>query len=326
MSYKSSIFTIKEEELASALEINRKRLDEIVDFFNFDPNDEWELREDDHFVYINKTLNERIFSQHGAFAIAKYMDSIEEKTLWNRIVEFVTKHKEKIRNAFIRQKILDNSSSLTLRNNRHFLSKKDVVNILCTSYARLNKAFEDIQKSNSPMTIYEDFDDIDGVRYYSLSGFYKLAQLLSNALKKIDRREWCSSIDIVGKKTFKLLIDAQTAEEKRIKSAMDSAKTRDRSRCRITGQKREKYHEIYIVGHHIFSKEHYSHLAACRENLITLAEGVHNEFHSWNGGTQNPCTIDHLIQFINERYPDKDEISVELKQIKHMLGEQKVSQ
>lgn len=178
MAKKLSGFTIREAELATALEITHQELDKVIQFFDSDPNDQWELCENDHFIYLNKSLNERLFSEQGAYAIAKYMDEKATKSIWERIVEFITGHKEKIRNAFISRKIQDNSSSLTVKNNRHFLSKKDVVNILCTSHARLNKAFDEIQKSPDPMKIYEDFDDIDGVRYYSLSGFYKLSQHL----------------------------------------------------------------------------------------------------------------------------------------------------
>ena len=101
---KTSRFTIKEKELAEALEIKPERLDEIIAFFDSDPHDEWELRENDHFIYLNRTLRERLFSQLGAFAIAKYMDTIEEKTLLSRIVEFITRHKERLRQVRIQVK------------------------------------------------------------------------------------------------------------------------------------------------------------------------------------------------------------------------------
>lgn len=320
MSKKTSRFTIKEKELAETLEITPDRLDEIIKFFDSDPNDEWDLREDDHFIYINKAWKERLFSQHGAFAIAKYMDTIEKKTIWDRFIEFITKHKERIRNAFVRQQVQDNCSSLTLRNNRHFLSKKDVVNILCTSYARLNKAFDDIQRSDSPMIIYEDFDDIDGSRYYALSGFDKLSRKLAKELKDIDRREWCTAVEIVGNKTLKMLIAQESLRTNQIQLAMDAAKKRDKGVCQITGQKPTKHGRFDIAVHHIFSKKHYPHLSTSIDNLITMKEEIHKEFHTWNRGADKPCTIDDLIRFVNELYPDQDEASIKLNQIKKMLN------
>ncbi|MGB7251217.1 MAG: hypothetical protein WBC73_19945, partial [Phormidesmis sp.] len=101
MIQKTSKFTIKEKELANALEISLERLDEVIDFFDSDPDDAWELKEHDHFVYTNKAWRNRIFSAHGAFAIAKYLDTHQKKSIWDKILEFVTHHREKIRNAFV---------------------------------------------------------------------------------------------------------------------------------------------------------------------------------------------------------------------------------
>lgn len=323
MAKKTSGFTIREAELAVALEITHQELDKIIQFFDSDPDDQWDLREKDHFIYLTRSLNEKLFSEQGAYAIAKYMDEKVAKSIWSRIKEFITKHGEKIRNAFISRKIQENCSSLTVKNNRHFLSKKDVINILCTSPARLNKAFDEIQKSQDPMKIYEDFDDIDGVRYYSLSGFYKLSQHLAEALTVKDRRGWCKAIEVVGKKTFKLIIDEQSALQQRISSAMEKAKKRDGNCCQITGIKRDRYNKaVNIVAHHIYSKENYPHLAACQDNLITLTQVVHNEFHVWNGGFKKPCTVDNLIKFVSQLYPDNYEVILRLNQVKQMLDAQ----
>ncbi len=281
------------------------------------------MREDDHFIYLNRSLNERLFSEQGAYAIAKYMDEKVKKSIWGRLKDFLTGHSERIRNAFISRKIQENCSSLTLKNNRQFLSKKDVVNILCTSPARLNKAFEEIQKSDNPMKIYEDFDDIDGVRYYSFSGFYKLSHHLAKVLTVKDRRSWCGAIEVVGKKTFQLIEDEQAALQRRIKFAMDKAKKRDCNRCQITDIKRDRYNRaVNIVAHHIYSKEHYPHLATCVDNLITLTQEVHNEFHTWNGGFKKPCAVDNLIEFVSQLYPDNYEVILRLNKAKQILNAQ----
>lgn len=321
MGKKKKRFTIRESQLAQALEITPEALDEIIEFFDSDPDDEWEITENIHFIYVNKSLNERLFSEIGAYAIAKYLDETSPKNLWDIIKEFITRHKEKIRNAFISDKIQEHCSSLTTRNNRHFLSKRDVVGILCTNHARINKAFEEIKVSSDPMIISQDFDDIDGERFYSLSGLYKLSRHLSTALTVKDRRAWCAAVEVVGKKTFKMILDQQASKEKRISSAMNTAKKRDSQTCQITGIKRDKNHKsVNIVAHHIYSKEHYAHLAECVDNLITLTQEIHNDFHSWNGGYQKPCTADHLIQFVQELYPENYEVIMKLKNVKKVLN------
>jgi hypothetical protein len=108
-----------------------------------------------------------------------------------------------------------------------------------------------------------------------------------------DRRGWCESVEIVGKKTFKLLIDHQTTREHQIEAAMRAAKQRDKSRCQLTHVKRDKYNKVNVVAHHFYSRQHYPDLAASVDNLITLSEEVHTEFHTWNGGFDKPCTLDH---------------------------------
>ena len=90
------------------------------------------------------------------------------------------------------------------------------------------------------MILCEDFDDIDGIRYYSFSGLDKLSRNLAQTLTVKDRRSWCESVEVVSKKTFKLIIDAETTKQKRIDSAMTKARKRDDSRCQITGIKRDK--------------------------------------------------------------------------------------
>lgn len=320
MARNISKFTIKEQELANALEIPLDELDAVIAFFDSDPDDEWTLKENDHFTYTNKTWGNRIFSTQGAFAIAKYLDTHQKKSIWDRIREFVTHHKEKIRNAFVHKTVHENSSSLTFQNGRHFLSKKDTVAILSTSYARLNKSFEDLKRSDRPLEISVDFDDIEGTRYYSFSGFYRLSQDLSQSLTSADRREWCKAVDVAGRDALKAIAAAKTLRENQISKAMKAARKRDKEICQVTSvRKTRSNHNFHLASHHIFSSHHYPHLAAVTDNIITLTEAVHNEFHSWNGGNKNPCTVDDLIQFVCERYPNDTAALTRLYEVKSIF-------
>lgn len=212
-------FNIPDADLAAALELSVQRLNQIVQFCESQPQGKSALREGEHFIYTDRRLKKRLFCEQGAYALGAYLDSQSHKPIWQQLRELINPNQDKIRNALISQKILENCSSLTVHRNRYFLSKKDVIGILCTSPARLEQAFQDIQKFNhESMMQYEDFEDIDGVRYYSLSGFYKLSQRLGNDLKDKERRNWCAAIELVGRKTFKLIMDAQTAERQRTQS------------------------------------------------------------------------------------------------------------
>lgn len=325
MPSKKSEFTIRAPELAQYLEITEDELEKTIRFFDSDPNDQWELKKDFHFIYLNKTIGERLFSEQGAYAIAKYIDETQPQGFWERLKEFVTRHKEKIRNAFINRKIQENCSSLILKRDRYFLSKKDIVSIFCTSYARINTAFEEIKTSDSPLTIYEDFEDIDNVRYYSFSGMYKLSGHFAKVLTVKDRRAWCEAIEKVGRKSFKLITDAEAAKQKRIESAMRKAKNRDKNQCQITGAKRDNQHkEVHIVAHHIYDRRNYQHLADCVDNIITLTKVVHTDFHAWISGRKKPCTADSLIEFVQTLYPDNFEVVFRLNKVKQILSAKRI--
>jgi len=318
---RQSKFTIKDKELADALEISVEALYEVIAVFDSDPDDEWELKEKEHFLIDNQKWGNRIFSPQGAFAIAKYLDTHGKKSIWDRIREFVTHHRQKIRNAFVQKTVHENSSSLVARNNRHFLSKADTVAILGTSYCRLNTAFKELLQSDSPLEPGADYDDIDGVRYYSLSGLYRLSQNLSQMLKSKDRREWCKAVDVAGKATFQAIIDAETKRNQRIKKAKDAAKRRDKQTCQITLVKRTMHnHDFDLAGHHIFSSHHYPHLSAVEDNIITIESTVHSEFHQWNGGNSNACTANDLLQFICERYPASTKAIARIAEVDRIFG------
>ena len=55
MANKIDGFTIRESELAGMLEISIDKLVTIVTFFDSDPDDQWELKENTHFIYFNKS-------------------------------------------------------------------------------------------------------------------------------------------------------------------------------------------------------------------------------------------------------------------------------
>jgi hypothetical protein len=77
--------------------------------------------------------------------------------------------------------------------------------------------------------------------------------------------------------------------------------------------------------HHIFSQEHYPHLAMCLDNLITVRKEVHQKFQVWNGGKTKACTVDDLINFVDKfysdekQYPNQERLMIHLNQVKKVL-------
>ncbi len=325
-------FSIKEDYLAKELEITREHLDEIVDFFDSDPNDEWDLKEGVDFVYINKSKKERRFSRLGAYSIAKYLDAKESKNFFQKLKEFFTQHQRKLRQSFISQRIHDNHSSLVKMGDRYFLTRKDVVSILCTSYPKVDSTFKVIQVSELPLERGVDYrDETIGegnkektIRYYSLSAYDRICRALSDAqssakLTKQNRREWCSDAADVGKNTFRLIIRELESFEKKVQAAIAKAKKRDSDTCQVSGTK-SKYSNL--AAHHLYCKSTYPHIASSVDNLITITEAIHKEFHLWNGGFDKVCTVDDFIKFLIQNYPEAHEALLMVNQMKKKLGQQ----
>jgi hypothetical protein len=303
-------FDITAEELAKGLGISLVRLYEIVEFFDKDSKDEWDLKENEHFIWLIKSARTRTFSEFGAFAIAKYLDATQPQGFWAKLKEFLFRHKANLRKAFIRKQILANSSSLTIRNGLLYISKTDSIGILMTNHTRFNKAFEDIRTSSQPLTAGEDFNDFDDKRFYSLRGFERLSNLLGQELTSKNRREWCKEAAIVGPDIMKKLMDAEMSFEGKVQAAKNAVRKKDKDRCQATGQKDSPAQRLKLNVHHIFCRQHYPHIAASQENLVTLSESVHSNFHAWNG--KEPCTADRLIEFLAIHHPDAEALTLRL--------------
>jgi hypothetical protein len=312
----SANFTIKLNDLAKALSTTPAKLDRVVDFFDSDSKDEWDLKEGEHFIWLSKAHRTRIFSEQGAYAIALYLDRNEKKSFIAWCKEVLFHHQEKLRKAFVQQKVLNNSTSLTCRGGYHYLSRKDTVAILSTSYARLNQSFSDIQKSD-PLVYDTEFIEIDKVNYYSLKAFEALSRNLGENLKQEHRQAWCKEVACTGSKT--MLLSEQDKFQHRIAAAKNKAKSLQQGRCQITGKKSTPTKLVNVAVHHIYCAKHYPKAADNIENLIVLTEEVHREFHSWHGSNKKPCTIHDLIQFASERHPEQD-VGIKLHQLKLKLS------
>ncbi|MDT9176135.1 MAG: hypothetical protein P5702_00555 [Limnospira sp. PMC 1291.21] len=182
-----------------------------------------------------------------------------------------------------------------------------------TTSSRLIRAFGDIQRSDFPMRINIDFEDYDGLRFFSLSGLEKLSIELSLKLRSEERRDYCKRVREVAPPVLKFLAIAPSPEPKQIEQAMNFAKNRDKKTCQVTGVVRDKYNQrIELVGHHLYDKKTYHFLSAVPDNILTIDKKLHEDFHQWNGGTQETCTIDDFIDYVEWRYPEKHELILTL--------------
>ncbi|MDY7051130.1 hypothetical protein [Limnospira fusiformis] len=319
MPFDKEVFYIEEIKLAEALGLNQQELDEIVDSLQASADESIQLKEWLHFViqnYVTQQQPIRIFSREGALAIANYLDLRGDATKIspNGVIALLEQYNLNKIDAKIRRAVYENSSSLVSKNQRHWLSRKDVVKIFMTTSTQLRRAFGNIQRSDFPMEKNIDFaENDDGLTLFSLSGLEKLSIELSLKLRSKERRDYCKRVREVAPPVLKFLAIAPSPEPKEIKQAMNYAKNRDKKTCQVTGVVRDKYDpRIELVGHHLYDQKTYHFLSADPDNILTIDKKLHEDFHQWNGGTQETCTIDDFIDYVEWRYPEKHELILTL--------------
>jgi len=268
MPRKKEIFTIREAELIQWLSISHKRLDEIVSFFDADPNDDWDLVEGDDYQFVNKEKKLRNFSPKGAFKIASYIEKNEKRGIIYRFREFFTKHDAKLNKT---------------------------VNHLQ-------------QRTDKPLELGVDFyEDEKREFWFSESGIVMISKSMSETLTNKSRQEMCKMIVMEFPRAFKEIqehLDDDTKQKIEIEKAKKRAKTRDKNTCQVTGQKPDKDVKFNLAVHHLYSVQKYPHLATLDLNLVTIKEEIHQEFHGNLGGFHQPCTIEDFIEFLHIYYPE----------------------
>ena len=312
MPRKKEIFTIREAELIQWLSISHKRLDEIVSFFDADPNDDWDLVEGDDYQFVNKEKKLRNFSPKGAFKIASYIEKNEKRGIFYKFKEFFTKHDQKIRRSLARKSIfaeLTDSGEIQVCQGLAMIHKQSLRRILETNGSKLNKTVNHLQqRTDKPLELGVDFyEDEKREFWFSESGIVMISKSMSETLTNKSRQEMSKMIAMEFPLAFKEIqenLDDDTKQKIEIEKAKKRAKTRDKNTCQVTGQKPDKDVKFNLAVHHLYSLQKYPHLATLDLNLVTIKEEIHQEFHGNLGGFDKPCTIEDFIQFLHIYYPE----------------------
>jgi len=312
MPRKKENFPIREAELIQWLSISHKRLDEIVSFFDADPNDDWDLVEGDDYQFVNKEKKLRNFSPKGAFKIASYIEKNEKRGIFYKFKEFFTKHDQKIRRSLARKLIfaeLTDSGEIQVYQGVAMIHKQSLRRILETNGSKLNKTVNHLQqRTDKPLELGVDFyEDEKREFWFSESGIVMISKSMSETLTNKSRQEMCKMIAMEFPLAFKEIqehLDDDTKQKIEIEKAKKRAKTRDKNTCQVTGQKPDKDVKFNLAVHHLYSVQKYPHLATLDLNLVTIKEEIHQEFHGNLGGFHQPCTIEDFIEFLHVYYPE----------------------
>ncbi|WP_071517912.1 hypothetical protein [Geitlerinema sp. PCC 9228] len=297
-------FFIKEEQVLNGLSLNKEELDSILKKIENLPNKfDWEERY--HFRYVNKAQGRRNFSRLGLIVISEYFEFNKEldsaKEVMNLLQRLTREREEKNIDVKIVEKtnetLDDSSKEIVLRRNRHWLKFDDIRKILSTTSLRLKQALESIARSELPLIVEEDFEDIENDRYYSFSGLERICRELQETLTNRYRRLYAGRVpeiapEVIHERSKRLLT---APPENEVKQAKEAAIKRQKKKCQITGETR-KSHELAV--HHLYDRSTYSELAADQDNLFVITKEIHQRFHTWHEGFYKTCTIDDFIDFI----------------------------
>jgi hypothetical protein len=301
-----------------AAKILRKRIDslyKIVAKFDENPNDEWELVEGEHFEFLVKSstaLNgqrPRRFTEEGVEALARYIEATEKinifQWLGDNLLQWKRKRKQLLVSRRITQEFIDANSTVVLRGELAFVSKRMTVNILQTNHKGINNSWKRIQtdgtlEGEEAVELDKHFIEHEaGEILFSQKGIARVARdMKKNSKIRKTRRAWVEAVGSVVEDCFKSEVKYLASAPLRIEEAIKKAKRAARQCCEVTGTKQQVHNQIELDGHHLFDRRNRPDLADFSDNILVVLPEIHSEFHSWKGNSG--CCPRDFISFISE--------------------------
>jgi len=278
-----------------------------------------------HFVRWAKDIN-------NSKTKKEFYPTVDKRNLFKKIKDWVLDAKGKVRKSLVRQHIITNldihnKNIIRVKNGSPYIFRKSCVLLLKTSFAKWNSVLKDIQKTATPFIpgehLEEDIDLQD--TFFRSDALSRVGLQLSKELKNKQRRLWCEDFNLECQSVIKQLMSEEEARLKRIQTAKEKAKKRDKKRCQVTGVHRDKYNNVTVEAHHLYCASIFPHLADLEDNLITLDSTIHQDFHAFMGGTQVPCTVDDFLLFLHENHPDSTQrLGVYLERVKRIFNDPQI--
>lgn len=317
-------FFITEEDVLRGLDLKKPELEQIISAIEKE-KDKFVWEEETHFRYVHKGHKKRDFSRLALIVLGEYFETNQQSKQATKVLELLTKKISEEEKKQIDLKIVestlsiigDNSSTIKLRRNRYWINFRDVLKILKTNTLRLEQAFEGIARSDLPLIIEEDFEDIEDDRHYSFSGLERISLELSEKLTDRLERLYAARVHKVAIPIIKYKATPKLPLKAEIDRAMKEALKKQNNKCQITGETQSK--TTILAVHHLYNKSTYPELAAEQDNLLVIKQEIHQEFHCWHQGSMKPCTISDFRLFIKAKYSSNHILLSELDDRKRTL-------
>lgn len=302
---------LSDQETASILRINIKKLYKICDFFDKDVDDEWDLVEGEHFEWVRKDVKKRQFYEAGAVALAKHLQEVETQgffaSLVDEVLEAFTHRRKRIRRHLVRRQVSIEFSSLddaSLTPELVFLERPKIIRILRTNGKGVNASIKRIQNNNSlegqeQLQPGKHFNLIGNNQYWSQIGIVSLAQDMSQnhgRRSRASRKAWTDTVFEEIEDAIKEQRKYLESSESRIKKAMEKAKKIADNTCQVSLQRRTAAQPFDLHVHHLFDRSSRPDLADVLDNLLVMHSEIHQGFHRWHG--IESCEPKDLIEYL----------------------------
>ena len=281
----------------------------IVDFFDSNREDEWDLVEGKHLEFAGTSGREkkRKFYEEGVEAIAEYLDQ-DTPAIIKALGELITRKRRKRKQLLvsrrITQELIDAGSLVKVSGELGFVTQRTCISILQTNGIGIKNSIKRLKGSGSlegqegieldkHFTIADDESLI-----WSQKGIASIAiDMGKNSKITKTRKTWVNAVGNVVD-CFKAEIKRLNAAPQRIDRAIASAKRAANHTCQVSGKRATRSNSLSLDGHHLFAKSNRPDLADLHENILVIQSSIHSEFHQLIG--RKPCEPKDFLKFASE--------------------------
>ena len=306
---------LTDTEAARILGKRRPQLYRIVDKFDQDPDDEWELEEGVHFEFAGPAVpgtdgkRPRRFTEEGIEALARYIEAHERSGLLQavkeRLFQVTKKRKQLLVSRRITQEFVEAGGTVEIRGQLAFVTRKSTVAILQTNYKGLGNSWERLRMAGTSegeqaLEIGKDFlESEERQLLFSQRGVAAVARdMRANSKITKARQAWIEAVGEVVESCFQAEIRYLTDGAER---AIKRAKSAAGHRCEVTGKKSSRQTRIDLAGHHLFDRSSRPDLIDLTDNILVIVPDLHRDFHNWKPGA---CCPNDFLKFINSARSD----------------------
>ena len=303
---------LTDKETAKILHKTTTSLYKTVDFFDSRDDDEWDLKEGEHFEFVkggDLAYRPRRFTEEGVEALARYYEEKGKVSIIDSVLDALfqrrIRRKRMLVSRRITQEFIEAVPPPEIKGELAFVQRKTTINILQTNGKGLNNSEERLFQAGSldgqeGLEIDKHFAlNEDGQKTWSQKGIASIAIDMSrNSRISKARKAWMDAVGDVVEDCFSTEVKRISAAPLRIEKVISAAKKSAGQRCQVSGKRKTRTSQIQLHGHHLFDQATRPDLADLHENILVVEGNIHSEFHSWK--KKESCEPKDFLNFLSD--------------------------